>query len=588
LPAETDAAPLKQLDLSRLKSGRGPALVGAALLVGLLATAGWMVFSSRESGADERPTAGPAEVPGNLLGADWSFELPEAQSAYSEDESAPLRFSRGRAFSVSGRTGLGLDPVLPNAVGATPGDVLWAGIRTAPVDVLPGRWVEASIQIGASRGGSAGLFLRFESSRADRAPCELGVWQAGGPQVQRLNLCLPVLAGYDRVSARLMGRPPQVQPERTDAEGEVPAQGLALDDFVLRMAESGSSQAVGDFALITAGGVQSGEAAAASADRLLVLARQDRPLAQVCLLERASGPADNLPFTLQIAWEAPAAGRARIRPEAAQVLELWLEPLLLERTERALATVLGSAALASDPAASGNSLDLVQAYQAHGDQFEREGVQQLLIGRDLDLIRLGFAAPVRVSARPEGERVRLLVSAQGALPEIELQLTFSDQRSAAAVEAAAARRAQSAGRLGEVWVRYAKLLESAPFERSLVTEAETALGNLSSGGLAELAAIEAQLERAAFFGLDGMYAECLDKLNAVAEKHQAFEGQPGPVASAAEALRSRIQAERQELARPREAAAQLSASALRAGLRAGPGAPLAEILERLARANAPR
>jgi hypothetical protein len=140
----------------------------------------------------------------------------------------------------------------------------------------------------------------------------------------------------------------------------------------------------------------------------------------------------------------------------------------------------------------------------------------------------------------------------------------------------------SAGRLGEVYARSARLLEKAPFERELVAEAEANLARLSSEGLAELERVEQALERAAFFGLDGLYGECAQRVQALAARHLPFEGRSDPVAEAAARLAERIAAERQRLASPRAKAAGLSAPTLRASLRAAGNEPLAATLERLA------
>lgn len=560
---EAPAAAIGRLDVSRLPTGRGALLATGVLIVAALASGYFLWAGGGEGGEADGQSARLAEPEGNLLGADWSFELPEAESGFVDVESAPLRFGRGRSFAASGARGIGLEAL---AESEDSGERPFAGLESRPIPVASGSQLRAQIGARGAPGARAGLSLAFSSSRGDRPPFELEISAALEAQPVELLLGLPILAGFDRVQARLFGCPPPM----AAAEGES-GQDLALDDWRLASAAPLAPQALGDFALWPVGELRRGEAGAEGPLALLI-ARQDRPLAW--LTARADGDprAPALALTLGPAARSPAGTAQGLTvPAAAARIELWLEPVLLERTERALAS------LAEDPAAPG-----ALAYQSHGDQFERSAVRELLIGRDLDLLRLGFGGPVALRSRPVGERIQIVITAAGPLPAIDLQGVFGEQRAAAAVESAAARRALAAGRLGEVYARSARLLEQAPFERELVAEAEANLARLSSAGLAELEQIEQALERAAFFGLDGLYAECAERVAALAQRHQPFEGRSDPVALAAAALAERIAAERQRLARPRERAEGLPAPMLRSALRAAGNEALASTLERLA------
>jgi hypothetical protein len=573
VPAETAEVltpAIGRLDVSRLPSGRGALFAVGALIAAALGTGAFLWMGSGDGQGQARASARLEEPAGNLLGPEWSFEQPEADSALIETESAPLRFGRGRSFAVSGQTGLGLDPLAEAEVSGERADAggerPWAGVESKPLPVSAGALLRAQVTAWGAEGAQAGLSLAFSSSRGDRPPFELSIAAALGPQASEIDLSLPTLAGFDRVQARLFGCPPKGS--TGEAESSL---GLALDDWRVTSAPAAAATALGDFALWPVGELRRGEGAPEGPLALLV-ARQERPLLWLAARADADPRAAHLPLTLGAATDSPPGTAQGISlPENPKRLELWLEPVLLERTERALAS------LAEAPSEAAGLV-----YQSHGDQFERSGLRELLIGRDLDLLRLGFAGPVTVRARPVGERIQIAVTAEGPLPRFDLQGVFADERAQAAVESAAARRALSAGRLGEVYARSARLLETAPFERELVAEAEAHLARLSSEGLAELERIEQALERAAFFGLDGMYGECAQRVQALAARHQPFEGRIDPVAEAAARLAERIEDDRQRLARPREKAASLSAPTLREALRAAGQEPLAATLERLA------
>jgi hypothetical protein len=566
VPAENGEAQtpaIGRLDVSRLPSGRGALFAAGALIAAALGTAAFLWLGSGDGAGQDRPSARLEEPAGNLLGPDWSFEQPEAESALIETETAPLRFGRGRAFAVSGQTGLGLDPLADAGAG---GERPWAGLETKALPVSGGSELRAEVSALGAAGAQAGIALAFSSSRGDRPPFELSIAAALQPEPSDLALGLPTLAGFDRVQARLFGCPPKGS--SGEAESSV---GLALDDWRVTSAPAAQSKALGDFALWPLGELRRGDDAPQGPLALLV-SRQERPLLWLAARADADPRGAHLPLALGAATDSPPGTAEGLSlPASAERLELWLEPVLLERSERALAS------LAED---SSGAAGLV--YQSHGDQFERSGLRQLLIGRDLDLLRLGFAGPVTVRSRPVGERIQITISAEGPLPGFDLQGVFAAERAEAAVESAAARRALSAGRLGEVYARSARLLEKAPFERELVAEAEANLARLSSEGLAELERVEQALERAAFFGLDGLYGECAQRVQALAARHLPFEGRSDPVAEAAARLAERIAAERQRLASPRAKAAGLSAPTLRASLRAAGNEPLAATLERLA------
>jgi hypothetical protein len=208
-------------------------------------------------------------------------------------------------------------------------------------------------------------------------------------------------------------------------------------------------------------------------------------------------------------------------------------------------------------------------YSATSGDFEASGVTQILAGRGLELVRFEFDAPVAIRRRVDGSTSRLEIDL-GSSAKVALQLAFGAERDAAVTLAAANRRAERDGQLGDALAGWATLLATYGFEETLVAESEAALARLSALGGAELEAIARDVERADFFGLDGIYAECAARAAALrtrfAPSGALASDAPNSVVAAADALAARISASRAELATRATSAATDASAAIAAYL----------------------
>ncbi|MEZ5978146.1 MAG: hypothetical protein R3F34_08015 [Planctomycetota bacterium] len=187
------------------------------------------------------------------------------------------------------------------------------------------------------------------------------------------------------------------------------------------------------------------------------------------------------------------------------------------------------------------------SYRAFKSEFEATDVTQVLIGRGLELVRLEFDAPVSVRSSLDGAGTRVEV-ALGNATRARAQLAFSSERDAAVTLASTADMAQKAGRLGDAYAAWKELLANYGFEDDLVDRAERELGVITTKGREALSEVEADVERAGFFGLPGIYDDCERRAVVVRDRFAPTDdGGTNPIHSTATELLARIRSERAAL-----------------------------------------
>jgi pSer/pThr/pTyr-binding forkhead associated (FHA) protein len=518
-----DDEPLRA-DLSALERSSGGSKVvgfaiGAVVLIGGAAGA-WLAFG--RGGGDEAgggPTVALVPVEGNLLGADWSFEEAESASAWTSSELAPGVFTRGRGGALSGRAGLS------GSFAALEGAVDWALEESAAVRVQPGRVLEASVAALVEGDAFARVGIAFVG---DDGATPIGA-PLFGPRIatadgERSVCSAPVPSGA--TSARLV--------LVAGGDGEV-----TFDDAALVVANSARGPgAIGEFTATTTG----------DGDGTLVLTRLDTPVATL-RGERADAPhTSGAGLSVSAVAGAP---RLDVTLAGPAPRTLFVDSPSTDAGPRQIAYV-----------ADGR-------YSATSGDFEASGVTQILAGRGLELVRFEFDAPVAIRRRVDGSTSRLEIDL-GSSAKVALQLAFGAERDAAVTLAAANRRAERDGQLGDALAGWATLLATYGFEETLVAESEAALARLSALGGAELEAIARDVERADFFGLDGIYAECAARAAALrtrfAPSGALASDAPNSVVAAADALAARISASRAELATRATSAATDASAAIAAYL----------------------
>lgn len=446
------------------------------LLVLLLAVAGGGAFAYLRFLRPDAPTRRSAVIPsveGNLL-ADASFE--EGGIQWSADENAPLAFSGERAFARSGDVGLGL---------ALESDEAWALARSPEVTLR------------ARRSLAAGAALRVEEAAEGRLGVELWAADESAPRfvawmpAQRaaadfaaLELAFDVPGGYDRGRLVVLAH----------GRGTV-----ALDDVSLVEREPlGRAATYTEYELSVLG--QPGSSA--------VFLRSGRPV--------LAG------FDLSALGKAGPQGWSQARLEAragTRGFELAFPGAPAEAS-------LHFSALRQDYSSSEEAAWVAstgpEGYSATGGAFTRAGVTSLLLGRGTELLRLGFARPVEVLASeiPGGMAFRI---ALGGLEGCELQLSFVEERAAAATLIDQALEAERKGDLGGALARWSELLDRYPFERRQVQQASEARARLIQTGLGQVEELRREMERARFFLLPELFQQGLERARALASQYRGSE-----------------------------------------------------------------
>jgi hypothetical protein len=432
--------------LARAGRRSGPWLVLLVLaLAGTLAVV-WLRLGARDDLGVARRASVEA-MPGDLLAGAGEFEPGLGALAWEPD--AAGGFDEGASGARTGRGGAGveLEPGGSARSASAPLAVNARALRlTAALRADPG----VDLRVGIALEGEAG-----------GAPAGVAWSAPAGTDWTDVEVTAPVPAGTR--SARVL----------IDARGA--GGGGAGDAEPLR--------AWADEVRLTAG-AGAGAGLAFEESRLLplgappreaALARIDRVLAGGIALRRAGEP-------LVLALEATDTGFALGAPGADRLV-LAVDPELAAQR----VAVLGDG-----------------GFREQAGAFEADGVTSLLVGRGHDLVRVRPAGPVRVSAST-GDVPRITL--EGELDRVELQLSFRAERGRAAQLAGAAREAERKGRPGASLAAWTELLETAPFDDTLVREASAARARLVETGMADVRRLEEAHASARFFEVASLHRE---------------------------------------------------------------------------------
>lgn len=400
-----------------------------------------------------RPSGGGAatvsvpSVPGNLL-ADASFE--DGSAEWIASDTAPVAFLRERAGARSGTMGLA----------ATLEAGGWAFSRSSEFPLAARRALSFGAALSATDGARVRLGVELTSTGGN-LPAHLAWLPATTGGDLRAEFDVP--GGYDRgrVVVAALGPGRATLDDVVALEAEARGGAAKFNEYELRVLGSPGSSAVL---------VRSGETLIAGFD----LSRWTRAnLAGWAEAELAASATQN---GLHLAFaSAPATAELTFDvPRAAAQGSGWL------------------ATLGPD------------GYASHGADFERANVTSVLLGSDLELVRLAFAQPVTVrSASAEGTvTVRVLL---GGLDACDLQLSFAQERAEAATLARRGGEAEKQGDRGGALALWSELLDRFPFEKNLVAQASAARVRLVASGMAEVELIKKELERARFFLLPELF-----------------------------------------------------------------------------------
>jgi hypothetical protein len=482
-PAESEQHTISAENLARAKK-RSP--LGALVLVVLAAgsvAAWWAMSRGGDEGSGGRPVP---VIAGNLLEDGFSFEGPNDWEALDEGEAA---FGSSTRAAYSGESGLS------------------ASLAAGESAVHASQWVDV-------RNGQQ-LMARARVRVSGAAQLRLGIELARGAQTQDPTLCasfgdatsestafaersfsLTVPHGYDRarlvLAAVVGGSGGGV--DAPDNAGRV-----SVDDASLVANAGGKPPAVFD------------EYRFFEVGRSLNLFKVDATLLSGMHIRQA-GTTVRAALGLKLTEEANGV---RLDPGGgAGLLLVWTaEPSSLDG---GLAT-MGEG-----------------GYALQQEDFEVEGVTDLVLGKGVNLLRVALGEPSKVRGLGKGGAFLVTVELpSGAKPLI--QVRFQEERTAAINLAADAEAAERNGRLGECLALWQQLLDRYPFEDHLVRRAESQRAVLMRMGFEEARSLEGQIERASFFRLAGLYRECRDHASDIAGRYAGSE-----VESGAQAMVSRV------------------------------------------------
>ncbi len=486
---EPDAA--GTIDAAKLEASRRGSKVLPLIIVLLAAGAGaawYLLPSPSDSGGGQGATApAPVSAPaGELLAASYSFEA-DAGAWSAPDDAAPA-FDTSRMARRSGRVGLlaELDPAL--------------GVQThlsPEVRVSEGRY-RASVSFRAPDAGAEGrLAVELASSRED-GPRALSIrtpWAGLSDEWLDTELPLEVPPGYDRAHVSLEARASGAVTEGDPVLVEVHADDASL----VADGRSAPVLELGTRALLASGSPTS-HVTLVDVQRLLLPS-----------IRRADDGA------LEV---ASSARGARITAPGAAAASRWLVRTAPSLTEGGLRS-LGTTGSASHPAA-----------------FERGEVESVLLGAGRGLVTLRCDAGTALAGRPlagGGWELELTTPGSGGFV---VQVDFQEELSEALQLASGARKATREGRVGEALQAWQSLLDSAPYDRDVTTEAEAAVASLALAARAELGELEEEIARARFFRLTDGYRGAIESADALAGRYAGTE-----IAEQAEALIAPLEVE---------------------------------------------
>lgn len=459
-----DALRVSAEDLARARKGSRIGLVALVVLAAGGAGAWWWSLGGGSGGRGEALRPVPA-VPGNLLADGFSFE--GDASSWTAEEDAPAAFVRSGRSRYSGEQGIG--------VTLEEGD--WAVHASPAVEVREGLALTASAVLRAPERAAGRLGI--ELSATDGSSDPVAGWSdplSEQGTFQPLELRVSVPGGYDR--ARVL-----VAADPDGGEGRV-----EVDDVALASAGGGAPAVTFEEYEVFAVG------------RSANLFKVDRTLLSglAFAAPESSGRRDRAPLAL-----AGAENGVRLSTSHD-------EPLVLRFLAEAAAVESGLATMGAG------------GYAQRSEDFEEEGVTDLLLGRGASMIRIALGGPAKVRARPEqgGYRVRAEL-VPGAQPLV--QLRFREESQATVNLAADANAAEQRGDLGECLRLWQRLLDEYPFEESQVARAEAVRARLLRAGFEEVRGLAVEIERAEFFRLVDLYRECHRDAMDIARRYAGSE-----------------------------------------------------------------
>ena len=455
-----------QGDRAAPSNRRGILLLALLVVVAVGAGGTWWL---RNRGEEGPAVTRVPEVPGNLL-ADGTFEAGAGGPDWVSAETAPQSFYRDRGFAATGGLGMG--------VALEEGE--WVLARSPSFAVGLRSAFELRASLAAEDDARARVGIRFESSSAPGS--EFVVWSRvvePSADFVEVELVFAGLPGYDRASVVLAGLAEGGGVVAVDDVSVVPSDRAAkadarFNEFEARLFGPGST---------TATFVRSGH--------VLFTGIDFAPWSEAARSGWGAGSwtaresADGLDYTCS---GAP--------PDA--VLELTLNTA--ERGGNAGRVRL--AAIGAD------------GYRSLASEFEIGRATSLLLGQGVDLVRLWFDEPVRITGAMREGAMRIRAT-MGGLDTFHLQLTFVEERNRARELAVHARDKEKRQEYGAVLDAWSTLLDEVPFDAELVTRAEEARARLVQQGMERVEEIRREVERARFFALPELYRQCRARAVAV-------------------------------------------------------------------------
>jgi len=449
------------------RSGKGSKLGLLLLLVAVVGGGAAAWYFLRGEGGGGRQSKPVVEVAGNLLASSYSFE--GEASGWEDAEGVEAAFLQRSAAALSGEQGMRAQ--LDGEEHAR----LISPLQRASV----GRSLTArgSIEAAGAANGRLGIAFRF-GGEVGHVPGEQIAWSAWAARDEGWNeLEVTAAVPTGAVDARVIV-------DACAAGGGT----VDLDDVSLVESTGGAEPTVKHREFQ---GHLIGEPGQA-----LVITKAGRVLISDLRGEDPSDPLNTVPLELSYEGEEfrvnlPAGGSNRL-------LTLRVEPASLDG---------GLASLGEG------------GRKTHGTQFEREGVEALLMGKGFDLTRLYFASPVTIESRPEGDGARVTVqlgSQRGAALEVDFLVETAEARSLAEK----GRKAEGENRMGDAYAAWRRLRDVFPYDETLLAEAETSMSRIAQGGLDALVEVGANVERARFFRLHDGYMACRAQAVEVGERYK--------------------------------------------------------------------
>ncbi len=459
--------------LARSGKKSAVAMIGLFVLATGAAAAWWFTSGKASSGtaARERPVSA---VPGNLLAEGYSFEGSELPDGWANAATASAPFETSRAASASGRQGLSAD------LGAS------ADAELTSVAVAAGKTMKLACQLATRGQVDVRAGLRFESSAGSYLPVEAwGAWKSqsasgeGSLELFEFEASAPTC--YDRCRAVIAAR-------SSSAAGQA-----LVDDVSIVAGANATMRTVkhDDVEIVLLGEpVQAG-----------LLFKIDHPLLSGMRFAASDG--------------------------ANSTLTADVDPLGMKLAARGSAAKLEFAA-ETLTAAGGIATTGREGFKTHQAQFERVDVESVLLGAGRELVRLHFDPPVVLRGRPSASSsgACFLLEAVGASSAV-VQVSFNDERVSAEALARSAREAQRAGDPAAVIALWSRLINEHPIDAAMIAEAEAERAKALSAGLAEVATVRGDVERARFFRLLALFKECRAKSLKIAKSYAGTEAEAG-------------------------------------------------------------